>query len=471
MSNINKSMISEIKKSDLANKLRYARGVGYSIASGRPADKMFLIGVTGTDGKTSTCNLIYHLLKTSGIKVGLISTISSKYFDGTKEYETDTGYHVTSPDSVDMHAYLSSMVNHGVTHAVIECTSHALIQERYAGINFNIGIVTNITHEHLDYHETYDKYVLAKSLLFRRDNNFLVKERGKGLAIINHDDKCWDYLGPYVEEWDKAGYGFSDFSDFQIKEFKQSTSGMNFELFHNSENGNLLEKITLSAPMVGEYNAQNISAACIAVSNCGVDWKNIVEGLKSFPKLPGRFEQVFEPSEIHGSLIVDFAHTPNALLNVLKLAREITKGHIIVVFGCASARDVSKRPVMGSVAGKGADITILTAEDPRLEKVDSISSEIAVGLNDAGAEEYPYSSLPDLAEHASRDSLGEHYPLYIKIDDRRKAIITAVALSEKDDIVLICGKGHEKSMCFGTEETPWSDQDTVKEAVSLLERK
>ncbi|MDQ3098491.1 MAG: UDP-N-acetylmuramoyl-L-alanyl-D-glutamate--2,6-diaminopimelate ligase [bacterium] len=459
--------ISELKKSDLAHTARYVRGVTAAVIHSLPANKMTLIGVTGTDGKTTTCNLIYHMLKSSGIKVGMISTISAKIFNGKEESDFDTGFHVTSPDSMDVQGYLKKMIESGCTHAILECTSHALVQNRYAGINFDVGVVTNITHEHLDYHKTYDKYVLAKGLLFRHDSNPLLKQAKKTVAILNQDDKSWELLIPYTHNWDRVGYGTDDFSQFHIINTSYSLEGSTFILQKENDAGNPVEQYNVTSNLLGLYNIYNITAALATISYLGIPVHEAIVSLSSFYSLPGRFERF--PTKEHGTVVVDFAHTPNALHQLLSLGREVEKGKSIVVFGCASERDESKRPLMGEVAAKFADVSILTAEDPRNESVESINMQIAAGAKIAGAEEFKIEPADKLDIDLLRPSLYEHLPVYLSLHDRKDAIEFAIRLSQPGDMVFVCGKGHEKSMNCGNGEEPWSDQDAVHEIITTLE--
>jgi UDP-N-acetylmuramoyl-L-alanyl-D-glutamate--2,6-diaminopimelate ligase len=462
-----KKMVHEFKNSPVAHSLRYARGYTATAVHGFPANKLFLIGVTGTDGKTTTCNLIYHILKGAGVKVGLISTISAKIFDGEKEIEYDTGFHVTSPDSFNVQKYLKAMVDHGCTHAVMECTSHALVQNRYAGINFDIGVVTNITHEHLDYHKTMDKYVEAKALLFRQDRTVGLKEVNRQIAIINQDDKAWELFKPYTENCEVIGYGFNDFARFHIQNLTTTSSGISFLLERESDNGEIAQATVVTAPLFGEYNAQNVSAALTVAYYCKLPVEQAAQALRTFPQLSGRFEQFHTP--FHSTVVVDFAHTPHALEEVVDLGRKLATGRVILVFGSAGLRDVDKRYLMGRVAGNLADISIITAEDPRTETVHDISTLIAKGIVEEGGEEYAVGDFKEMISQNRQEIFAEHYPVFVRIDDRGDAIETAVKMARDGDIVLVCGKGHEKSMCFGTEERPWSDQDTVRAAIAALE--
>ncbi len=433
-----------------------------------PFTKMCMIGVTGTDGKTTTSNMIYHLLKSSGKKVGMISTISARIFDGSNEIENDTGFHVTTPDVEDVQKYLSLMVEKGCEYAVIECTSHAFAQERTAGINFNVGVVTNITHEHLDYHKTLERYILAKSVLFRIDKALPESKYSQRIAVVNQDDRAWEYLLPYTNEWSRIGYGYNDFAQYHIVQDSQFSEGISFIFQKENSAGNPVEQYSVFLPLYGTYNISNGIAALACLEELGFSTNSLVGYYKNFKGLPGRFEKFMTRS--HGMVVVDFAHTPHALEEVLGLARTLASGKVIAVFGCAGLRDVEKRYLMGEISGQMADATIVTAEDPRSETLDTIDERIIRGLIDAGAEEYPLEKVEQIGSPVVRRNLSEHFPLFVRVDDRKKAIESAILMSEDNDIVLVLGKGHEKSMNYGNGEEPWSDQDTVKEIIATIER-
>lgn len=372
-----------------------------------PARQLTVIGVTGTDGKTTTVNLIYHILITSGKKVSLISSVNALI--SKKQY--DTGFHVTTPNPWALQKYLRQAVDKGCQFMVLEATSHGLDQHRLLGSNFALGVVTNVTHEHLDYHKTYQNYLKAKAKLFR----------GVKLAILNQDDKSFTYLKSVVPKKAKLiTYGLKK-GDFTPRTFKFKTS------------------------LPGEYNQYNCLAA-IAVTSClGLSNKIIKKGVSSFESIKGRLEEIDEDQDF--KVFVDFAHTPNALESVLKFLEEKKEGKLIVVFGCAGERDRAKRPVMGEISARLTDITVLTAEDPRTEDVNEIISQIARGCKKAG---------------------GIEGKTFFKVPDRAEAIKFAFKKAKEGDIVILCGKGHEKSMCFEKTEYPWSDQETARKALRKI---
>jgi len=383
-----------------------------------PSKKLTVIGVTGTDGKTTTVHLIHHILKTAGKKVDLISTVSAP------------GLHTTTPNPWILQKLLRQMVNREVKYVVLEATSHGLDQHRLWGVKFHIGAVTNITHEHLDYHKTYRNYLQAKAKLFR----------GVKIAILNRDDKSFSYLNSQsvIRNSQLITYGIKNEADFTPKNFSFKTL------------------------LPGEYNQYNCLAAIAATLALGISPEIIRQGVASFRGVIGRMEEIDEGQNF--KVIVDFAHTPNGLENTLKtlnlqlVIRNRKIGRLIAVFGCAGLRDVAKRPMMGEISARLADITVLTAEDPRTEDVNKIINQIAQGCLASGARE------EDLSNWFNWSNLKEK--VFLRIPDRREAIRFAIQkLAKKRDIVVICGKGHERSMCYGKTEYPWSDQQEAKKAL------
>jgi UDP-N-acetylmuramoyl-L-alanyl-D-glutamate--2,6-diaminopimelate ligase len=375
-----------------------------ALINGFPARKLKVIGVTGTDGKTTTANLIYWILKSSGKKVGLISTVSAKI--GDKEY--DTGFHVTTPDPLPLQKFLGQMVRMDCEYVVIETTSHGLNQNRLAGINFEVGVLTNITHEHLDYHKTMKNYIAAKSKLF--DNS--------KLAILNRDDANFGAIDKVIDSrvrrvlYDK---------DVLVGEVRKAVLAKFFE----------------------PYNFMNATAAFLVVRKLGIKDETIIEAIKTFPGVEGRMEEIVNKRGLR--IIVDFAHTPNALRNVLETLKQQKpkKSKLVAVLGCAGERDTEKRPIMGKIASELADYSIFTAEDPRSESVNEIINEMIDGV--------PTVKRRNVSV----------------ITDRRKAISHAInKLARKGDVIVICGKGHEKSMNFGGIEYEWSDKKTVEFALA-----
>ena len=388
-----------------------------------PAKKMTVIGVTGTDGKTTTATLLWHILSKAGKKAGLVTTVEAKI--GKKSF--DTGLHVTTPQPRLLQKFYREAQKEGSQYMVVEATSHGLDQYRLWGSYFYGGILTNITAEHLDYHQTYERLVQAKAKLFKNVR----------FAVLNKDDYSFKIIKPLIEKQNKPPkiitYSLKKEADFNLDNFPVKTR------------------------LPGDYNLANCLAAAAAATSLGIKKETILEAIASFEGVTGRLEPVVKGQNF--SVYVDFAHTPNALKNVLGYLRKEAdrKGdRLIVVFGAAGLRDRQKRPQMGQIAAQLADISILTAEDPRTEDVNNIINQISRGSKKGGAKEATEKNLLTLKNK-------KHY--FLKIPDRREAIKTAVKIAQKNDIIVLCGKGHEKSMCFGTTEYPWSDKKEAEEAI------
>lgn len=366
---------------------------------GFPGKSLFIIGVTGTDGKTTTASLIYHILKSSGKDVSLISTIGA-FIDG-KTY--DVGFHVTNPSSFPLQKFLKLIKNSSNSkekYVVLEVTSHGIDQNRIWGIPFEIAILTNITHEHLDYHKTYENYLRTKTLLLQKANT----------AIVNKDD------GSYS-------------SVYKLLKNKVVTYGLN--------NAEISSKDLVSKSLDG-FHKYNELAAISVCKTIGVSIGDIKKGISTFVRPKGRMETVYKNDF---EVMIDFAHTPNAFKNLLSLIRSTVKGKIIHVFGSAGLRDKTKRPLMGKFASMYDDIIILTSEDPRSEDPKEIIDNISSGFINSRKFEV------------------------IKIYDRKKAIEKAIEIAQKNDLVVITGKAHEKSMNYGKGEEDWDEFKAVEEAL------
>jgi len=407
-----------------------------------PGRKLTVIGVTGTDGKTTTTNLLYQILRTAGLKAGMVSTVNAVIGDEV----LDTGFHVTTPDAHDVQAYLAKMVDAGLTHVVLETTSHGWAQHRVDASEFDIGVVTNITHEHMDEHGSYENYRAAKARLFKSLEKTRVKPQGNPrLAVINRDDRSFDFLNDFIKT-NKLNYGLQSSADVRAGNVTYSSSGIHF----TAESKDF--RVDVTSPLVGAYNVSNcLAALTAAVYGLGIAPEDAARGLASLTGIPGRMERIDLGQPF--TAIVDFAHTPNALKVALEAAREMMKeergekGRIIVAFGSAGLRDKEKRRMMAETSAELADITILTAEDPRTESLEEILEEMANGARSRGGRE------------------GE---TFWRIADRGEAIRFAVKLARPGDIVLACGKGHEQSMCFGKTEFLWDDRIAMRAALSEL---
>lgn len=366
---------------------------------GFPSSTLRVIGVTGTDGKTTTVNMIYRILKEAKKKVSMVSTIGAEV--GGRIY--DTGFHVTTPPSFNIQKYLELAKDHGDKFVVLEATSHALSQFRVWGVRFEVGIITNVTHEHLDYHRSFETYLETKSKLIRD-----VK-----WAVLNYDDPNFGKLSQKTLGR-VVSFGLSNRADFNPSSF------------------------SLHLKLPGDFNMLNALAAAAASSLVGVDREIIKKALESFTTLSGRMEEIKNSRGI--KIVVDFAHTPNGLEQALKTLKIQNKGRLIAVFGAAGERDKDKRPMMGRVAASLADMVIVTDEDPRFEDRNEIIEEIAQGVKVGG---------------------GVEGKTFLKEPDRFKAIEMALKLAKRGDTVGIFGKGHEKSMSYQGVEKSWSDKEAV----------
>ncbi len=301
---------------------------------GRPAKKIFTIGVTGTDGKTTTASLIFHILKTAGFKPSMITTVAAQI--GEEIY--DTGLHTTTPSAFTLQKYIRRAVDAKSDYLVLEVTSHALDQNRVDGVNFKIGVLTNITHDHLDYHRTRQAYIEAKSKLFSLAET----------AVLNKDDSSFGALKKILQNKHITTYSIHDKNDLKL-------------------------------PKLTSFNASNFLAAAKVARVLGIDNAIIQRALLNF-KLPEGRQEIAYDSDFR--IVIDFAHTPNAFENILSEIKKNTRGKLIHVFGSAGQRDKSKRPLMGEISSRYSDIIILTIEDSRSEKVEDINAQIKIGMKD-----------------------------------------------------------------------------------------
>lgn len=404
---------------------------------GFPARELTVIGVTGTDGKTTTANLIYNILLQAGLPTGIISTVNAVIGDEV----LDTGFHVTTPDAPEIQRMLSRMVTAGLRYVVLETTSHGLAQDRVTGCEFDIAVITNITHEHLDYHGTYEAYRAAKGRLFDFLMETAPKKHGnKRLAVINADDSSFDYLKNKPAQQQVIYSLNSDSATLWCEKPSFDAQGLHFDLVSPEF------RVSIQSPLVGEYNISNILAAAGAVIfGVGLDPQQIARGVSAVHGIPGRMERIMMGQKF--TAIVDFAHTPNALHRALETARKLTQGRVIAVFGSAGLRDREKRQLMASKSAQLADITILTAEDPRTESLEIILAEMTKAAQSHG---------------------GVEGKTLFRFEDRGEAIRFALTIAKEGDIVLACGKGHEQSMCFGETEYNWDDRVAMRAALAEI---
>lgn len=402
----------------LKNQVHLLEAAAANIIYGYPSSRLTVVGVTGTDGKTTTTSLIYHILKTAGKKVAMISTVGAAI--GNRVY--DVGFHVTNPAPFPLTRFIKKAVNSGHEHLVLEVTSHGLDQNRVFGIPFTIGVLTNITHEHLDYHGTYAEYVRAKRRLLERSAS----------VVLNRDDRSYDLISPYLVDKHRVTYGIKH-TDADITP----------------------KKFPFKSSLTGEYNVYNCLAAICAARILGVADGTIRKALQTFAPPQGRLETVYNEKF---RVIIDFAHTPNAFAQMLPEVRKTTTGRLIHVFGSAAKRDESKRPLMGKEASRYDDVVILTAEDPRGEPVARINAMIKEGMK--GFTEYDSRDIESIKDGKC----------LLEVSDRKSAIELAVLLAKPGDTVLLTGKSHEKSMNYGHGEEPWDEFAAVSEAIKKREQ-
>jgi len=400
-----------------------------------PGRKLTVIGVTGTDGKTTTTNLLHQILLAANIKAGMISTVNAVIGDEV----LDTGFHVTTPDAHDVQRYLAKMVEAGLTHVVLETTSHGWSQHRVDACEFDIGVVTNITHEHMNEHGNYENYRAAKARLFTSLETTLEKPQGNPrLGVINRDDvKSFDFLNDFIKV-NKLNYGLSEAADVRAVNISYGPSGIHFMAQSRDF------QVDVTSKLVGAFNVANcLAALTVAINGLGITPEIAAQGISSLEGIPGRMERIDLGQNF--TAIVDFAHTPNALKSALEAARTMTSGRLICAFGSAGLRDKEKRRMMAETSAELADFTVLTAEDPRTESLEGILEEMAAGARSRGGTE------------------GE---TFWRVADRGEAIRFALKLARPGDIVLSCGKGHEQSMCFGQTEYLWDDRTAMRVALA-----
>jgi UDP-N-acetylmuramoyl-L-alanyl-D-glutamate--2,6-diaminopimelate ligase len=390
---------------------------------GQPSGKLKLVGVTGTNGKTTIATLLYKLFTSLGYKCGLLSTVENKIGDRIIEATH------TTPDAISLNALLKQMVDEGCSHAFMESSSHAIHQHRITGLHFAGGLFSNITHDHLDYHKTFDEYIRVKKTFF--DNLST-----DAFAISNADDKRGMVMLQNTHA-KKYYYSLRTMADFKGKILENSLSGLMMTV----------NDIEVHFRLIGEFNAYNLLAVYGAAVCMGQDKQEVLRNLSVITGAEGRFDYSVSPKE-RVIAIVDYAHTPDALLNVLATIKKLRKGHeqIITVVGCGGDRDKTKRPVMAEVACEHSDKVILTSDNPRSEDPSEIIRDMEAGLGAAARRKY------------------------ISIVDRKEAIKAAISLAKQEDIILVAGKGHEKYQEIKGVKNHFDDKEVVKEMFEVMEK-
>lgn len=402
---------------------------------GYPAHQLCTIGVTGTDGKTTTSNLISTLLEAAGHPTGLTTTANFKI----RGQEWENAARQSTLEALEVQQLLRRMLDAGVTHAVIESTSHGLVLQRVRGCDFDRGVVTNITHEHLDFHKTLSEYRRAKARLFE----MLDPARDKGLgiqpvAILNRDDSSYEILKPYCRV-PILDYGFDLSAAIRAVDVHLHARSTRFRtILPDGE-------IQIETPFIGRFNVSNCLAAIATAYSLGVPPADIAKALAGVSGVPGRMERINEGQPF--TVIVDYAHTPDSLQKVLATLRPLTAGKLMVVFGSAGERDVQKRPLMGQIAAQMADFFVITDEDPREEDSEQILRDIAQGAESQG-------------KRKGQD--------FLCIADRTSAIATAFASAQAGDTIVLAGKGHEQSIFVGREKLLWDDRRVAREQLHKI---
>jgi UDP-N-acetylmuramoyl-L-alanyl-D-glutamate--2,6-diaminopimelate ligase len=399
---------------------------------GHPSAELSVIGITGTDGKTTTSYLVDHILRAAGRATGMIGTVAIRI----GQHEAAHTTRQTTPESSEIQRYLRDMAEAGTEWAVVEATSHGLAMHRLDHVRFAIGAVTNITHEHLDYHGSLEAYRRAKAILLER-----VSETA-GTVVVNVDDEGARSILPFARGAEVVRYspaGNRSAADIVARDIRSDVGGSRF-LLDGGDRGSA----EILLPLIGEFNVANaLCAAGIALA-AGVGLTQVAESLASAPPVPGRMARVDAGQPF--SVVVDYAHTPDAMEKVLKLLRGLhPNGRLIVVFGSAGERDREKRPLQGAVAARLADVSIVTSEDPRFEDAQAIIAQIAAGALAAGAK--------------------SGSTLFCRTD-RREAIGLAVGLARPGDCVLLAGKGHEASIIWGRDKVPWDEASVAMEQLA-----
>jgi UDP-N-acetylmuramoyl-L-alanyl-D-glutamate--2,6-diaminopimelate ligase len=409
---------------------RKALGLLGSRFQGDPSNRLKMIGVTGTNGKTTTTYLCKALLESIGQRVGLIGTVA--YQIGQ---ETIPASH-TTPGALDLQALLAKMVESGLTTAVMEVSSHALALDRTAGCEYDVAVFTNLTQDHLDFHHTMDEYFEAKLRLFTGLTGG--KKAGK-LALVNLDDP----YGAAIREacpvpvW---GYALKNRAELKAERVRLSLTGTTFTA------ATPMGSFAVESRLVGEHNVYNLLGAIGVALHEGATSDQICEATAHIANVPGRFERVSSGQDF--TVVVDYAHTEDALLRLLTAAHALKTGRIVTVFGCGGDRDRGKRPKMGRVAVEYSDVLILTSDNPRTEDPMAILREVEVGVRDA------------LARRS--------HVQYRMVPDRREAIGAAIREAHRGDMVLIAGKGHEDYQIIGTKKFHFDDREVAREAIQQL---
>ncbi len=382
---------------------------------GNPAERLKLTGVTGTNGKTTTTFLIDAVLRAAGMTTALVGTIEYRMAGEVRPAVN------TTPESLDLYRMFQELERAGGTHATMEVSSHALALGRVFGITFHTAVFTNLTRDHLDFHHTMENYFAAKQLLFASQG-----APAPAWTVINYDDPYGRQIHPAPHT---LSYGFEEGADLRGSSLNMNFEGLRFTVQHGAE------RVQLTSPLVGKFNAYNILAACGAALSYGLDWKTISTAIANGPHVPGRFESVQQGQPF--LVVVDYAHTDDALRSVISVARELRPKRVITLFGCGGDRDRSKRPLMAQAASQASDFVVLTSDNPRSEDPIAIMNDALVGLR--------RFDTPHIVE-----------------PDRAKAIRAALQEAEAGDIVILAGKGHETYQVLKDRVIHFDDREVAR---------
>ena len=382
---------------------------------GKPDERLFVTGVTGTNGKTTTVFLIDAILHAAGKTTAMIGTIEYRL---AGEVQTSVN---TTPESLDLYRIFHALEHKGGTHVTMEVSSHALALGRVYGIAFHTGVFTNFTRDHLDFHGTMENYFAAKRLLFAPEG-----APAPGWSVVNADDPASSEL---PASQNVLSYGFGQNAGLRALDLKMGFEGLRFTLQHAGE------RVTIESPLMGKINAYNILAACGTALSYGFDWKTIAQGVAECRQVPGRFERVDQGQPF--LVVVDYAHTDDALRNVIAVARELQPRRVLTLFGCGGDRDRTKRPLMGMAAGELSDFVVLTSDNPRSEDPIAIMNDALVGLR--------RFDTPHLVE-----------------PDREKAIRSTILEAQPGDIVILAGKGHEPYQVLKDRVIHFDDREVAR---------
>jgi UDP-N-acetylmuramoyl-L-alanyl-D-glutamate--2,6-diaminopimelate ligase len=402
---------------------RRTRAQFISARYGNPARHLKVIAVTGTNGKTTTVNYINEILKESGLTTAMFSTAVIELAGKRKVNDMN----VTVATTRHMQAFFRDARKAHVDYVVLEATSHALQQHKLATVPIEVAVMTNLTQDHLDYHKTMEEYAAAKAKLFMNEPKFIV---------LNRDDSWFDFFNQYPAGAQKITYGEHAEAEAKIEHVQLYKKGSEATVMIDHQT-----KLELATALPGKFNVYNMTAAAAVAYVLGVKLKDIVEGVANLEGVPGRFERVVEG--LGYDVIVDYAHTPDALEKLLEAAKSVTKNRVILVFGATGDRDKSKRPIMGEIAARQADRIILTDEESYNEDPQAIRDQIRQGIE------------------AARGSAK-----MTEIADRREAIEKALSIAAKNDTILITGMGHEQFRIIGGQRLPWNDGNVVREILT-----